>query len=224
MVSSSQYLPVRSFFVSVAIIAVLSISAISAVGAGAGALGTSTEIAGPSGSPYFAADADLTAVIGRIGVDGITAVTCRIKGQFIASTGGAWWYRLAIGYYAPAGDFWNGPENGTKDFLKDPNVDARVKLCPLAQWRNEIAGPDGSPYFMDANDKGSPAGQIAADATSQVACRIQGQYLASTGGSWWYRLRSGFYAPAGDFWNGPINGVKNFTKDPVVDFQLVACS
>lgn len=214
----------RTMFIAIALFSIIAVSVLSAAGTEVGASQAKTEVAGPDGSPFFASDADVTAVIGRIGVDATTDVTCRIKGQYIPSTGGAWWYRLTNSYYAPAGDFWNGPENGTKDFLKDPNVDLSVKVCPLAQWRAEISGPHGSPYFTSANEKGSQAGNIAADSITQVACRIQGQYLASTGGAWWYRLRSGFYAPAGDFWNGPNNGAENFAKDPVVDFQLVACS
>jgi hypothetical protein len=182
------------------------------------------ETAGPDGSPYFASDADVTAVVGRVRPDAKTDVTCRMKGQFIASTAGSWWYRLANGDYAPAGDFWNGPNNGAKEFLKDPTFDLHIAVCPLARWRNEIAGPNGSPYFSSASDTTSVAGHIGADSTTQVACRTQGQYVASTGGSWWYRLRSGYYAPAGDFWNGPNNGAKNFTKDPVIDFLVVACS
>jgi len=210
-------------FTTICIFSASTFAILPGVSLSAGAATTSTEKAGPDGSPYFASDADVTAVVGRVKADTAIGVTCRINGQYIASTGGAWWYRLKNGYYAPSGDFWNGPQNGAKNFLKDPNVDTHVALCPLAQWRNEIAGPDGSPYFSAASDKGSSAGHIGADAATQVACRVQGQYLASTGGSWWYKLRSGYYAPAGDFWNGPNNGVANFTKDPVVDFQVVAC-
>jgi hypothetical protein len=208
----------------ISVVSVISFVVEPAVSAWAGSSKGRTEIAGPDGSPYFASDADVTAVVGRVAKDATISVTCRVKGQYIASTEGSWWYRLANGDYAPAGDFWNGPINGAKQFLKDPTVDVHAALCPHAQWRSEIAGPKGSPYFATASTKMSMAGRIGDDSPTLVACRVQGQYLSSTGGSWWYRLKSGYYAPAGDFWNGPNNGVSNFTKDPVVDFQVVACS